>query len=242
MSREEFLSALKCIRFGSLEDLKFYHHKDRIINWQTKDRYIVNQSRTWNQEFPVCDDCFEKFKHWKEIDIFFRTIKLLLLFSFMIIILVDLITHHDSPVLVLIQFITVLILLIIGLYFHRKQKKSKENPFYYMTSRFGGRVRPENLGKWIPFAEWVAFALKERISLGNINPTFQENIITYLMNYENKKSTYLHKKQTTAQTSDINEQELMDKAYNFLKRNSGKAFTLEAILNRISDNKFDNIN
>lgn len=180
VSKEEILSMLKCIRCGSIENLKPYKHKEKVASgYKRYGRSSTTEIMTWTQEFPVCTKCFKKFKKWNITSSIYKGILTLTFIPFWILVTIFLFFPKaffgDAPDnLILIDTILfspfICLLMIFGILFI-KHKKSENKPSYFMRTKFGWpRIKPENSEKWYPFNQWAELILKERVLQGTIDP------------------------------------------------------------------------
>ncbi|MFX1313745.1 MAG: hypothetical protein ACFFHD_14235 [Promethearchaeota archaeon] len=192
ISKKELLSTLKCIRCGSLEDLKSYKHTSRVTTAaQFTRRATKEQILTSSFEYPVCDTCFKKFKKWKRIrSIYTTTIALLVIPTGLIAIYIGYDTLSSmgigtieslfaAIINILIYISPLIIILIILLIFSNRFKGSINNPSYYMNVRLGlPRLKPEGSTEWYFFNQWAEMVLRERALQGTINHTVLNKMVS----------------------------------------------------------------
>lgn len=166
-SKEDALKMLKCVRCGSIRDLKPYTHSTSV---QTGHKRIGRTSTTeyisWTQEFPICTFCIG---HFKKRGRFLSITIIIWLISLFFICWGAVATFFDpsSGYLVIIGVIMVVISILtitpcIAL----------PNPKKYMNVSHGKpMVKPENFADWVSFSSWAEMVLKERILQGTVDPT-----------------------------------------------------------------------
>ena len=191
VSKEEILSMLKCIRCGSIENIKPYKHKEKAVTGHKRyRRSSITETMTWTQEFPACTKCFKKFKKWKKTRTIFKVILALILIPFWILILINVwILMNESistpPIdrdygslipntinRTLIQTSPFILLLITAGVSSIIHKGSKNNPSHFMKTEFGlTMVKPESSDEWQDFEIWAKLVLNERVIQGTMDPT-----------------------------------------------------------------------
>ena len=183
ISKQEFLSMLKCIRCGSIENLKSYKHKEKKKAPLGARRTLI---KTWTGEFPVCQECFKKFKKWKRTrDIYkgilasiFIPFWLLIIIFLFIIVIESTADDPDYRSLILIGIILassfIFSLIFVG-FLSKKHKESTNSISNFIQFPMMGSgmdmIKPENSDKWYLFNQWADLVLKERVLQGTIDPS-----------------------------------------------------------------------
>ena len=163
LTKDEFYTMLECVRCGSIENLKPYKRKFSRKIASTPGGPFSLRTETyikWSNEFPVCGDCYNKFKKSntiQNIEGVFMILGILLLI-------------YGIFFLSLVLMISGLAIVVIGFALFLKSQKSLYNPSKYITVKDGlSRVRAENSNDWIPYKLWAESAFQSRNLRGNLD-------------------------------------------------------------------------
>jgi uncharacterized membrane protein len=166
-SKKNALKMLKCVRCGSIKDLKAYAHTTSAqTGYKRTGGGSTTEHISWTNDFPICTFCIGLFKKrgrflWISVIIWFISASFLIYGGLM---------TYFTPSYFYLPIIGVIIgiisILTITPYI------SLPTPNKYMNVSYGQpRVKPENFTDWVLFSSWAEMVLKERILAGTIDPT-----------------------------------------------------------------------
>lgn len=155
------LKMLKCVRCGSIEDLKPYAFSGSNLAGSKKIArgFYTQTYKIFVKELPVCGVCLEKFKRWDKkygygLCLVFLSLIIMSIGTVGAVFLRSLLW---AIVLVIIGFI---VMILAGWVIN---KDSEDKSRRYVSISWGEvKVRPENVNEWIPLQLWAEMVLKER--------------------------------------------------------------------------------
>lgn len=173
LTKEEYLNLLQCVRCGSIEKLRPYKQGSyQQTSYKSTKRYTRTTGITYNNEFPVCETCIDKFKNYSNKRGKSLCSLIIGIFIIWYAVIAIFFSLNNPPFLTftMIVFFIALSLIVIGGAIYGINKKSLDNPENYMDVSLGvARIKPENSEKWFPFKIWADLISKNRLTQGNIN-------------------------------------------------------------------------
>jgi hypothetical protein len=232
MSKDDIFEELECVRCGSIDNLVRYSHKEwEKTSTQTRRKGIYEVTETsgliWEIGVPACMDCAKKFKSTLKA----YSISKLLLFPFGLFISFFAlplfliiptgqgnIFSKSQPYLTIVTLSLGVALIIIGIGGRIKYKRSTYFPGKYIDidiDIFIGkpRVKDRSSDKWIPFNVWTDNIWKKRKQQGTLDEILIEK---------------QHKI-----VQEALQEKLQETIRSLFKENEAKAFSLQALTNRI---------
>ncbi|MFX1427280.1 MAG: hypothetical protein ACFFBE_12570 [Promethearchaeota archaeon] len=166
-SKEDIINMLKCVRCGSIKDLKPYAHSTSMVTGHKRiGKTHTTEYISWAQEFPICAFCFGYFKKRGR----FLTITLILWFISLCFFIYGGLMTFFTPSYMYLPIIGGIICTIS--IFTLMPYIALPNPKKYMNVLLGiPKVKPESFTDWVSFSSWAEMVLKERILEGTIDPS-----------------------------------------------------------------------
>lgn len=166
-SKEDAIKMLKCVRCGSIKDLKPYAHSTSMVTGHKKVmKTHTTEYISWAQEFPICAFCFGYFKKRGR----FLSITIILWFISLCFFIYGGLMTYFTPSYMYLPIIGGIICIIS--IFTLTPYIALPNPKKYMNVFLGEpKVKPESFTDWVSFSSWAEMVLKERILEGTIDPS-----------------------------------------------------------------------
>ena len=172
----EDISILKCIKCGSIDDLKPYPFS-QITGFKTS--FFVRRYRavTSSSVAPVCRKCTFEFDTWQKYALSLGKFKVCGGFSLVITVIIAcwiIMNQNALGVRHLWMLVGIFGVLTITLFSYIPMKKrflKDYNPNRYMKFDFRNHfcIKPYGNNKWVHYNEWVKEIMKERLADYNYN-------------------------------------------------------------------------